>query len=429
MEEEKTMLNVKGTYLYEEEKPFFYLGDTAWLLFDKLEKEDIQLYLKNRKSLGYTVIQSVLVYIKDSDDPTTTKNKNIHSLSYWNFVKDIVHYAKTLGLVFGLLPCWGSVVKKGILHSDNALKYALFLSDFFKDCDNILWILGGDARGDFDIKTYQILGKTLKEKMPYTLITFHPFGRTGSYLWFNDADWLDFNMFQSGHRRYDQMILNAKDDQKDNEDSFGEDNYKYIQKSRTYSPIKPILDGEPSYEGIVQGLHDWDEPYWEARQIRRYAYWSILEGACGFTYGNNAIMQFHEKNESGNYGVRETWKQALHAVGGAEMQYVKELFYTCHLSTGQPHPEYILNQKERHHRVSCFASKNYIICYTYMGDKFDLNLEAYKGKTLDGYWQNPENNSKSYFTTLLGGTIYTFRPTKKRELSNDWLLILEVHHE
>lgn len=39
---------------------------------------------------------------------------------------------------------------------------------------------------------------------------------------------------------------------------------------------KPTLDAEPSYEWILQGLHDNTQPYWKAKQVRRYAYWSVF---------------------------------------------------------------------------------------------------------------------------------------------------------
>jgi hypothetical protein len=50
------------------------------------------------------------------------------------------------------------------------------------------------------------------------------------------------------------------------------------------------LDGEPSYEGIPQGLHDPTQPLWTDADARRYAYWSVFAGACGHTYGDNAVL-------------------------------------------------------------------------------------------------------------------------------------------
>ncbi len=39
-------------------KPFLWLGDTAWELFNSLNKDEIIKYLDNRKSKGFTVIQA-----------------------------------------------------------------------------------------------------------------------------------------------------------------------------------------------------------------------------------------------------------------------------------------------------------------------------------------------------------------------------------
>lgn len=50
--------------------PFFYLGDTAWELFHRLNREEADRYLKNRASKGFTVIQAVaLAEIDGLNDP------------------------------------------------------------------------------------------------------------------------------------------------------------------------------------------------------------------------------------------------------------------------------------------------------------------------------------------------------------------------
>ena len=49
-------------YLCNGEQPFFWLGDTAWMLFQQLDLEEAYVYLRNRKEKGYTVIQSVFVH-------------------------------------------------------------------------------------------------------------------------------------------------------------------------------------------------------------------------------------------------------------------------------------------------------------------------------------------------------------------------------
>ena len=51
-----------GRHLVDREgRPFFWLGDTAWLLFQMTVREDADLYLKTRASQGFTVIQAAVV--------------------------------------------------------------------------------------------------------------------------------------------------------------------------------------------------------------------------------------------------------------------------------------------------------------------------------------------------------------------------------
>ncbi len=43
-------------------KPFFWLGDTGWLLFIKCKREDAIKYLDDRKQKGFNVIQVMLIH-------------------------------------------------------------------------------------------------------------------------------------------------------------------------------------------------------------------------------------------------------------------------------------------------------------------------------------------------------------------------------
>jgi len=55
-------LSGNSRYLITDSKqPFFYLGDTAWLLFERLTREDADKYLKNRAAKGFNVIQATLL--------------------------------------------------------------------------------------------------------------------------------------------------------------------------------------------------------------------------------------------------------------------------------------------------------------------------------------------------------------------------------
>ena len=86
---------------------------------------------------------------------------------------------------------------------------------------------------------------------------------------------MDMNMFQSGHRRYGQK----KGDGDTSVTGLEEDNWRYVEDALSMTPLKPVLDAEPSYEGIPQGLHDPAQPLWRDCDVRRYGYWSVF---CGF---------------------------------------------------------------------------------------------------------------------------------------------------
>src|SRR5690606_24303358 len=105
------------------------------------------------------------------------------------------------------------------------------------------------------------------------LISFHPMGQHSSAAYFHDDDWLDFNMLQSGHTR-----------DRDNDRMVGED------YART--PAKPCMDAEPGYEDHPNAFKQ-ENGYLDEADVRKSAYWALLAGAHGHTYGCHDIWQFY----------------------------------------------------------------------------------------------------------------------------------------
>ena len=157
-------------------------------------------------------------------------------------------------------------------------------------------------------------------------------------------------------------------------------------------PFKPTIDGEPSYEQVLQGLHDETQPYWQARDVRRYAYWAVFAGAFGHTYGDNSIMQFYQdKSKKGAFGVKDTWKEALHHPGSGQMKHMKDLMESVDYQSGKASDSLVIGgQGERYERKSVFAGKNYLFCYDYAGTPFTLDLSPYRELTMKAYWFEPE---------------------------------------
>ena len=59
----KLKISDNGRYLqFENGKPFFWLGDTGWLLFKKLNREEAVKYLQDRAEKGFNVIQVMVIH-------------------------------------------------------------------------------------------------------------------------------------------------------------------------------------------------------------------------------------------------------------------------------------------------------------------------------------------------------------------------------
>lgn len=362
---------------------FFWLGDTGWLLFSRLDRDEAKRYLDDRREKGFNVIQIMLVHRLpteniygrefDSFDVIDWKagRPMDHTDDYWSVVDEMIGFAEERGLYAALVPVWGSVVKSGALSEETAREYGAWLGSHFRDRPNIVWLNGGDIQGDVRPDVWHALGRAIKEHDPNHLMTFHPFGRTDSSTWFHDAEWLDFNSFQSGHRRYDQST------EVDSEGHLphAEDNWRFVLADLERTPCKPTIDSEPSYEGIPQGLHDPKEPFWEACDVRRYAYWSVAAGAFGHTYGHSAIMQMYkEQFAPGGYGVRPTWAEALDAPGAGQMRHLRSLFESTH---GQYAPEIVLEGSgERYDRLIANRGPGYAIVYAYTSQTMTIDLAA-----------------------------------------------------
>ena len=158
----------------------------------------------------------------------------------------------------------------------------------------------------------------MKQDNPGRLVGYHPFGRTSSLplvSW--KPKWLDFNLFQSGHRRYDQTELGAWDDNAAAEGCFGEDCWRYVERDYGENRQSRYWTENPPMNGWCRGCMIKKQPYWKAADVRRYAYWNVFAGAAGHTYGHNSIMQFYDNlSEEGAFGARYLWSDAVHHPGG-----------------------------------------------------------------------------------------------------------------
>jgi hypothetical protein len=422
---------------YEDGEPFFWLGDTGWLLFEKLTREEAKRYLENRRAKGFNVIQCMVVpalplvnsfgdsaFINNNlSEPCITEGKEFtdaHQYDFWDHVEYVIDEAAKNGIRIALVPLWGKVAKQPETTVENVTLYARWLAKRFGSKSNIFWMNGGDLRGDLRPEIWKAIGKELKENDPNHLITYHPFGRTQSSTWFHNEPWLDFNMFQSGHRRYDQL----KGD--DAESWKGEDNWRYVLEDYAKNPPKPTLDGEPSYENIPQGLHDTTQPYWNANDCRRYAYWSVFTGSCGHTYGDNAVMQMHNPGDKDRaYGARNYWYEAIDDSGSFQMHYLAQLILSRPYFERVYDSTLVVDQGKRYDFIAVTRGKSYLFAYTYTGRAFTLAMGKISGGEIRATWYNPRNGTMQKVGTMNNTGVFRFQPPGEQHNGNDWVLVLD----
>lgn len=417
-----------------EGKPFFWLGDTGWLLFSKLTREEAEKYLENRAEKGFNVIQVMVLHelkvpnvygdsaliCQDVSRPAITSGNSVtdnEEYDFWDHMDFIIGKAEEKGIYIALVPVWGSNVKSGKISREQANQYSTWLAKRYAAKPNIIWLNGGDLMGSDSTAIWEIIGNNLRKYAPNQLITYHPFGRAQSSTWFHNAPWLDFNMVQSGHRRYDQD---------DSKSGYGQDNWKYISDDYNLTPVKPTIDGEPSYEGIPQGLHDTAQPRWTNNDLRRYAYWSVFAGAFGFTYGNNAVMQMNKPGDKKPaYGAKDFWYNAINAPGASEMIHLKNLMLSKPFFERVPDQSLILDNGEKYDFLAATRGMKYALVYTYNGRKMEINTGKIEGKKISARWFNPRNGSYAKIGTFKSGGILKFDPPGEIQDGNDWVLVLD----
>jgi hypothetical protein len=429
--------NNKRFLQYESGEPFFWLGDTGWLLFEKLTREEALRYLANREAKGFNVIQCMVVHAlpvvnvygdsafaeNDISRPVVTSGNDAsdpQEYDFWDHVDYIIDQAAKNGIRVALVPIWGSVAARPTTSVEKIAAYARWLGKRFGSKPNIIWINGGDIQGNRRPEIWNAIGYALKAVDSTHLMTFHPFGRTQSSTWFQAAPWLDFNMFQSGHRRYDQRRGDGIESWK------GEDNWRYVLEDYAKLPSKPTLDGEPSYENIPQGLHDTTQPYWTANDCRRYAYWSVFAGSCGHTYGDNAVMQMYKPQDTArSYGARNYWYDALDDTGSFQMQYVARLVLSRPYFERVYDSMLVVDQSMRYDFVAATRGRSYLFAYTYTGRPFTIRMGRISGSEVRAYWFDPRTGTSRRIGKMENSGTVHFQPPGNQRNGNDWVLILD----
>ena len=427
-----------GHYLVNRDgTPFYWIGDTGWAIFQMLTREEVDLYLDNRKEKGFTLIQAVIYwyphggidpvgphnetnayghrpFVGPADAPETSQPLEIeggnamHPNDYWDHADYIVEAVKKRGLILTLLPCWGNAFINNRMEGsqiefteDEAHAYGQFLGKRYGEEPHIIWCLGGDVDpvnfGDKDQRNvYRVMAEgigrgasgnpTLKWDEPHddwnkTLMTFHavqaPYlsgeGKEGG----SSSIWFHTDPW---------LDLNMME------------TFKWMHKIHSYvtedyqkSPVKPTVMGEGAYE---IGKYQNDCGFITPIKVRRQGYHAFFAGATGYTYGHWSIWPFR-----GAYcDVR--WQEAMDYPGASQVGLVMKGFIEQQsIFEFVPDQSLIVSENPEGELVQCAMIKNdHSKLLAYLPDFGEIQIDLSKLRGEGNYkaiWLDPRNGSIS----------------------------------
>lgn len=415
----------EGRFLVRDNgQPFFYLGDTAWQLFHRLTREEMERYLKDRAAKGFTVIQAVALAELDglgtpnaygdvaleNNDPTRPNER------YFQHVDFGVRKAAELGLHIGMLPTWGDKVNRKwgvgpeVFTPENAETYGRFLGARYRNAP-IIWILGGDRPIEKPLhrEIWRAMAAGLRAGDGGAhLITYHPMGGQSSADMLHEEPWLDFNMLQSGHSRRNTP------------------NYEMIARDYARTPVKPCMDGEPCYEDHPVNWKE-DDGYFEAWDVRKAAYWALFAGAHGHTYGAQPIWQMWAPPRQKVSFVRRTWQEALDLPGGSQVRFAKELLLSRPFLSRIPDQSLIAGDPghgAEHIRATRDSRGKYAMVYLPVGQPVSVRTDLLGGRRLRAWWFDPRTGESRQAGTYEAKGVVGFVPPSSGE-GQDWVLVLD----
>ena len=412
-------------------QPFFWLGDTAWELFHRLNREEAERYLQNRAKRRFTVVQAVVLAELDGlAEPNPYGHLPLHDSdparpneAYFAHVDWIVARANALGMYVGLLPTWGDKwnrkwgVGPEVFTPDNAHRYGEWLGRRYKDA-GIIWIAGGDRpiESDAHREIVQAMARGLRAGDEGAhLITFHPPGGNGSSTWFHGAEWLDFNMRQNGHvpeftGRYDRT-----------------------RADYDLMPVKPVIDGEPIYEDHPVSFDAKKLGHSISSDVRRPLYWNLFTGAFGHTYGHHSVWQMWTPDRKPINDPLMPWHEAIEQPGAAQMQHGRALMESRPFLTRVPDPDIVVTDRvptsvpgEGRYRFVATrdADGSYAMVYAPVGRPFSVRMSAISGSRVKAWWFNPRTGAATAIGTFPNTGEREFMPPDKGEMI-DWVLVLD----
>jgi Protein of unknown function (DUF4038)/Putative collagen-binding domain of a collagenase len=399
-------------------RPFFINGDAGWSLITQLTKEDAEIYLQNRKALGFN---SILINLLEHrfadrapaniyrdkpfkiDGDFSTPNEAYFAHADW-----VLRRACELGFLVLLAPSYAGhggrnegwyqeMVRSG---KQKLLAYGRFVGQRYASLDNILWVEGGDYNPP-DKDLIRAVAEGISETDPGALHTAHNAPETAALDYWRGEPWLAVNDVYT----YDPVWKAATD--------------QYL-----HGGDLPFFLIESAYENEHEAYE---------QRVRMQAYQAMLSGASGHVFGNNPIWHF---DGPGLYPTPVTWKEALDGPGSQSMSQLGAFTSSVKWWLLEPDVDgklLIAGQGGDGAHVSAARAKDgsFALVYLPAGNEVTLDLGRLAGHRIAARWRDPTSGKMSDAdgSPFLAGQ-QTFKPPRRNDGgSTDWILELIAQEE
>jgi hypothetical protein len=405
----------------QRDRPFLYQADTAWMLFLNLTLDEAGEYFQVRHSQGFNVIQVMLTGFEGmtnhaGEAPFLGKNDlGRPNEAYFRHVDAVVEQAGRMNLVLAIAPLWAGCCGEGwagqTKHGQPAVMnvhgvekcrdFGRWLGRRYARHNHLLWILGGDNDPSSARDHYRALARGLKGAAPHQLLTYHAASSHSSTDAWPGEDWIDVSMIYTYFRGFNKAWNREQPDVYE----VGWEEYGRI-------PARPFFLGESTYEGEHE---TWGSPL----QARKQAYWAVLSGGTGHTYG------------SPNWRCETGWREGLQRPGAVSLGHLRRLF--------ESRPWWLLAPDQGNRFVTAghgaIATNDYAVAalandgsfgVAYLSSPRNLTVDLTRltGSRVQAWWFNPVTGQASEVAKVAKESACTFTPPA-REGDADWVLVVD----
>jgi hypothetical protein len=396
-------------------KPFLLVGDAAWSLLVALSTSDADLYLVNRKQLGFTTILVNLIEHEFAPNapanfygerPFTGQNFTTPNEAYFAHVDTVLQSAAAKGIVVLLAPLYlgigcgsqGWCAEVQAASPADLMAWGRYVGARYRDFDNIIWVIGADTDPSPVRAQVQAMVDGILSTDPRHLFTAANAPEQMAVTPWPGALWLTVNNVYTYSKTLYQAVLGAY----------------------AINPTKPVFLLESAYE---------NEHGVTLQELRAQSYWTVLSGGFGHVFGNCPIWGFFSVGPDfcGLGSVPEAdWKVAINRQGSLNMKHFASLFASRRWHQLVPDQSIITAGSgtfgsSDFSTAACATDGSSIIAYLPSSRTVTINGACLSGSLMTAWWYNPTTGVASHIGTYSTTGTQNFTPPG----SGDWVLVLD----